>query len=233
MCGRYITAEAAKFEKLVRLGKISWDFAPSFNVAPTQQVPVIRSAEGVSEALTLRWGLIPFFARGAAPKYSTINATIENLENGACWRGPWGRGQRCLMPAAGFYEWHLNESGQKEPFFIHLVDQEIFAFAGLWDRSYKADGTAIESCALLTMPGNDLLRQVHNTGANPFRMPAILTQVACEVWLNGSGTEAKATLRQYPQEMMVAYQVGRRVNSPKNDDRQLLSPVQGNVGDQS
>ena len=97
--------------------------------------------------------------------------------------------------------------------------QEIFAFAGLWDRSYKADGTAIESCALLTMPGNDLLRQVHNTGANPFRMPAILTQVACEVWLNGSGTEAKATLRQYPQEMMVAYQVGRRVNSPKNDDR--------------
>jgi putative SOS response-associated peptidase YedK len=57
------------------------------------------------------------------------------------------------MLARGFYEWHLNEAGQKNPFFFHLADQDVFAFAGLWDRSIKADGSAIESCALITMPG--------------------------------------------------------------------------------
>jgi putative SOS response-associated peptidase YedK len=137
---------------VIRLGKVRWQFEPGYNVAPTQSVPVVRPSDGGPEGLMMRWGLIPFFAKGVPPKYSTINAALKKIETGQVWRGPWGRAQRCLMPAAGFYEWHLNSEGRKSPFFIHLADPDVFTLAALWDRSYKEDGTGIESCALITMP---------------------------------------------------------------------------------
>jgi putative SOS response-associated peptidase YedK len=116
----------------------------------------------------MRWGLIPFFAKGEPPpKYSTINARIETFETAASYRGPWKRGQRCLQLPGGFYEWHLDENDRKAPYLIKLNDQEVFAFAGLWDRSIKADGTAVESCVHITMPANDLMKKIHNTGNNP------------------------------------------------------------------
>lgn len=232
MCGRYILTQAAKFERALQLARVSWSFEVSYNVAPTQSVPVVRliregADAGGREGVTLRWGLIAFFAKGVPPKYSTINATLEKIDNGPVWRGPWARGQRCILPAAGFYEWHLSEAGQKQPFFIHPVDQEVFGFAGLWDRSVAADGTAIESCTIITMPGNDLMRQVHNTGNNPHRMPAILEPADYDAWLKGGAAEARAVLRQYPADMMVAYQVSTRVNSPRNNDEKLIEPVTG------
>lgn len=65
---------------------------------------------------------------------------------------------------------------EKKPFLIKLADQELLGFAALWDRSFKPDGEAIESCALITLPGNDLMRRIHNVGAHPFRMPALLAK---------------------------------------------------------
>jgi putative SOS response-associated peptidase YedK len=129
------------------------------------------------------------------------------------------------MPAAAFHEWHLNAEGQKHPYLIKLADQEIFGFAAIWDRSFKEDGTAIESCALITLEGNDLMKRIHNTGANPFRMPALLAREDWEAWLTGTIDQAKATLRQYPQDCMVTYQVSTRVNTPKNNDPSLIEPV--------
>lgn len=144
----------------------------------------------------LRGGVIPFFAKGVPPKYSTINARIETVETAASYRGPWKRGQRCIQVAAGFYEWHLSVDGQKRPYFIQVSDQEVFGFAGLWDRSFAADGTAIESCVHITMPANPMMRDIHNTGKNPHRMPAILHKEDQEAWLGGTVDGARAALRQ-------------------------------------
>jgi putative SOS response-associated peptidase YedK len=72
----------------------------------------------------------------------------------------------------------------------------------LWDRSIAADGTAIESVVHVTMPGNELLREIHNTGANPYRMPTILREADHEAWLNGSMEEARAALQAYPSGLM-------------------------------
>jgi hypothetical protein len=126
------------------------------------------------------------------------DARLETVETAASYRGPWTRGQRCLQLAAGFYEWHLDDTGRKAPYLIQLNDQDAFAFAGLWDRSFKADGTAIESVAHITMPGNELLRKIHNTGSNPYRMPAILRKEDHEAWLHGTVAEAKAVLQAAP-----------------------------------
>lgn len=225
MCGRYVSPDEASIEREFNLVRTEWQFPASFNVAPTQQVPVIRSMLGEREGLRLRWGLIPFFAKGEPTKYSTNNARIETVETAASYRGPWKRGQRCLQIASGFYEWHLDSQGRKSPFYIHLVDQPVFAFAGLWDRSVKADGTAVESCVHVTMPANPLMREIHNAGNNPHRMPAILEREDQDIWLNGTIEEARGVLTQYPAGMMVAYEVSARVNTPKNNDPQLIEPV--------
>jgi putative SOS response-associated peptidase YedK len=225
MCGRYIIRQQTKALR-------EWEkygpppFLDSYNVAPTQQVPILRMRDGHPQFTQARWGLVPFFTHGAPPKYSTINARIESFETAASYRGPWRRGQRCLQLASGFYEWHLDQYGRKSPYLISLADQELFAFAGLCDRSIKADGSAVESCVHITMRANALMADIHNTGDNPHRMPAILRLEDRDAWLQGSAAEARAALVPYPADLMVAYEVSLRVNSVKNNSADLIEPVQ-------
>jgi putative SOS response-associated peptidase YedK len=226
MCGRYVSPEIAEAERNLMVDLALWrEYERSYNVAPSDPVPVVRATEGRREGLLMRWGLIPYFCNGIPPKYSTINATIEKLSSNPSWRGPWQREQRCLLPAVGFYEWHLHADGSKQPFFIQVADQELFCFAGLWDSSRRDDGTRILSCALITMQGNELMRELHNTGAHPFRMPAILAREDIFRWLHGSPEDARQALRAYPADLMSAYPVSTRVNDPKNDDATLLAPA--------
>jgi putative SOS response-associated peptidase YedK len=225
MCGRYVSPDDAAIEREFNLVRAEWKFPPSFNVAPTQIVPVIRAVDSRRQGVSMRWGLIPFFAKGEPPKYSTINARAETVETAAPYRGPWKRGQRCLQIATGFYEWHLDAEGRKAPFYIHLLNQPMFAFAALWDRSTKADGTAVESVAHVTVPANDLMRDIHNTGDNPHRMPAILRKEDHDAWLTGSVDTARSLLDAHHTDLMVAYEVSWRVNSPENNDAALIEPI--------
>ncbi len=223
MCGRYVSPSEAAIEREFNLVHMEWQFPSSFNVAPTQDVPVVRLRNGEPQGIRLRWGLIPYFAQGVPPKYSTINARIETVQTAPSYRGPWSRGQRCLVVAQGFYEWQTQADGKSRvPYYIHLNDQEIFAFAGLWDVSRTAQGTWVESCVHLTMPANHLLSEIHNT---QHRMPAILAREARDTWLAGSAEEAWATLKPYPDGHMVAWPVSTRVNKPANDDAGLIEPV--------
>ena len=100
MCGRYVSPDEASIEREFNLVRQEQDISACYNVAPTQKVPVVRAVDGTRKLETLRWGLIPFFARGETPKYSTINARIETVETAASYRGPWNRGQRCLQIAS-------------------------------------------------------------------------------------------------------------------------------------
>jgi putative SOS response-associated peptidase YedK len=225
MCGRYIIRQQTQAIR-------EWEkygpppFLESYNVAPTQQVPILRMQDGRPQFTRVRWGLVPFFARGEPPRYSTINARIETFETAASYRWPWRRDQRCLQLASGFYEWHLDQYGRKSPYLITLADQELFAFAGLWDRSMKEDGTAVDSCVHITMPANALMADIHNTGNNPHRMPAILRLADRDAWLNGSTEEARAALVAYPADLMLAYEVSTRVNSVRNNSPDLSQPLQ-------
>jgi len=223
MCGRYVSPDQASIEREFTLLRGPQNFPASYNVAPTQAVPVIRHRGPRAGVELLRWGLIPFFARGIPPSYSTINARMETVQTAASFRGPWRRGQRCLIPVLGFYEWQVQADGKtKVPYYIHLNDQEIFAFAGLWDASQTAAGEVIESCVHLTMPANALVAEIHNTKQ---RMPAILAAADRDTWLTGPADAAWAVLRPYPAESMVAWPVSTRVNKPSNNDAQLIVAV--------
>jgi putative SOS response-associated peptidase YedK len=151
------------------------------------------------------------------------------VQSAASYRGPWSRGQRCLVAARGFYEWQTQADGRtRVPYYIHLNDQEIFAFAGLWDSSRTAQGNWIESCVHITMPANRLLSEIHNT---QHRMPAVLAKEDREAWLSGSAEEAWAALKPYPDEHMVAWPVSTRVNKPANDDPGLIAPASGDAAE--
>ena len=225
MCGRYILRMQDKYLREWNLhGPPAWVTA-SYNIAPTQQVPIMRMEKGAPAAAMVRWGLIPSFAHGKPGKFSTINARIETFETAASFRAPWKRAQRCIQPASGFYEWHLDALGRKTPYLITLADQELFGFAGLWDWSVHDDGAVIESCAHITMPANELMADIHNGGNHPRRMPAILHREDHEAWLKGATAEARAVLRPYPADLMVAHPVSLRVNSVRNNGPELIEPI--------
>jgi putative SOS response-associated peptidase YedK len=223
MCGRYTHlftwTEVREYYQLAVWPATELD--PHYNVPPTHNVPVVRQLNAERRGDTLRWGLVPFWARGVPPKYSTINATIEKIDTAPAWRGPWKNGRRCILPASGFYEWHVNEDGSKTPFYITCVDQPLFGFAALWDASNDANGKVIESCAIITMPPNPLMAEIHNVRQ---RMPAILDQADADAWLSGSNEDAYAALKPYPAQNMVAWQVSRAANSPKNNHAGLIEP---------
>jgi len=133
--------------------------------------------------------------------------------------GPWTRGQGCVLPALGVYEWQLQADGKsKQPFYITLNDQDVFGFAGLWDSSTGADGVVIRSCTIVTMPANKLTTEIHNV---KHWMPAILAKEDRDAWLTKAPDEAFSVIKQCPDTHMVA----TPVSTPKNNDAKLIEPA--------
>ena len=217
MCGRYVSKTEAALERDWGLTRPAPLFE-SYNIAPTTAVPVVRERHGERTCDLLRWGLVPSWAKGIPPKLSTINARLETIATAPSYRGPWQRGQRCLLPALGFYEWQVRDES-KQPWFIHLGDQPLFGLAGLWDASTAADGTVLESCTIITMPANAFMAEIHNSKA---RMPAILRREDHAAWLRGDAATALSCLRPYPEEKMLAHTVSTTVNSPRNNTARLI-----------
>ncbi|HEU5137694.1 MAG TPA: SOS response-associated peptidase [Steroidobacteraceae bacterium] len=226
MCGRYILASQAKSETALGVKRQRWKDIPSYNVAPAREVPVVRMASaadgGEREGVMMRWGLIPPFLKGETPKYPTMNARIETLEASPAFRDAWKKGQRCIAPAQGFYEWQLIPNAPRQPWFIGLANDEVMPFAALWDRSVRADRTVVESFAIITLPANDLMAGIDNETQ---RMPAILRKEDIEAWLTGTPDQARAALLQIPAAQLRAHKVSTRVNSAKNDDEKLLEAI--------
>ena len=103
-----------------------------------------------------------------------------------------------------------------------MADQPLFGFAGLWNSSQSDDGKVVESAIIVTMPANAVMVQIHNVKR---RMPAILRKEDHAAWLVGTAADAKAVLSQYPDDLMHAWKISPRVNSPKNNDAQLIEPM--------
>jgi putative SOS response-associated peptidase YedK len=225
MCGRFILAPLSSAEETFGVKRHRWIGAQSFNVAPLRDAPVIRMAPaeqgGEREGVMMRWGLVPPFLKGENPKFATANARIETMEASPAFREAWKKGQRCVIPALGYYDWQLLPDAPKQPWFIGPTNGVILPFAGLWERSVKSDRTVVESFTIITVPANDLLAAI-----NPEkRMPAILRGEDIESWLTGTPEQAKAVLMPLPSERLRSYKVSARVNSPKNDDAALMEAV--------
>ena len=165
MCGRYARFSAP--DRLLRPLGAQWegpDLFPNYNTAPGQPVLAVRQRDAHREAVLLRWGLIPTWAKDKAVGYRMINARAEGIADKPAFRQPF-RHQRCLIPADGFYEWR-QEDGRKQPYYIHRTDGRPMVFAGLWSRWHGSE--IIESCAIITGRPNAVVAPIHD------RMPIIL-----------------------------------------------------------
>lgn len=197
-----------------------FDLAPRYNLAPSQDAPVVGVNPKTPDTRTLRvmhWGLVPYHAKDAAKPI--INARAETLPQRPAFRGLLPR-RRCLVPADGFYEWR-REGRVRTPMRFTLRSGEPFAFAGLWDRWLRPDGTPLHSFTIVTTSPNSLLEPVHN------RMPVILLPEDEAKWLDPANTDLtdlSALLKPYPAELMDGYCVSRAVNSPVNDSLECIAP---------
>ena len=160
MCGRYTLRT-----NIVDLFDVEsqFDFIPRFNIAPTQMNPVIRQNRGFREMSLMRWGFIPFWAKDSKIGYRMINARSEEIAKS--YR-PSLKNQRCLVLADGWYEWK-----NKVPYHFRKVDNQPFAFAGLWS-TWKD----METFTILTAESAGVASGYHA------RMPVILRDEDCGVW---------------------------------------------------
>ena len=225
MCGRYVSPDDAAIEREFNLVRSTgMDIRASYNVVPSFDVPVIRNVNGVRQLSLMRWGLVPFFAKGVPGKYGTHIARSETITSKASYREPSNRGQRCIMPMLGFYEWQIVAgSKSKQPYHIRSADQEVFGLAAIWDASRREDGIVVESCAIITVPANSMLAKIHNI-EEP-RMPVMLSRGDYDTWLSGSVAEAAALIKQYPEESLLAWPVSTRVSKPENNDATLIEAL--------
>jgi putative SOS response-associated peptidase YedK len=221
MCERYVLSDQATAEREFLPARAWWSFTARFNVAAQQYVPAIRWHDGQSEAVMMRWGLIPSWAEGRASQ-PPLTVDLDAIMDSNIFRGPWLNSQRCILPIAGFYSWQLTNARYRQPFFIRLLDRSVFGLAGIWDRSVGDDDDVIESCSIICVPPNELMIRIANTDG---RMPAILRRKDYQTWLQGTPVEAKAALHAYKHSGMQAYPVSPRINSVAPDDPTLIRPV--------
>jgi len=223
MCGRYRLSRRKQIveEYFDSAGEDDW--APRYNVAPTQPVPIIRQhpTEPRRELSLVRWGLIPSWAKDASGAARMINARSETAATTSVFRDALTN-RRCLIPADGFYEW--KKSGKlKQPYCFEVNDGKVFAFAGLWDRWKDPSGQWIKTCSILTTTPNAVTSAVHG------RMSVILHPDCYDLWLDPGLHDVRVVsemLKPYDAQVMRCYPVSSRVNRVANDDEGCSTPVE-------
>ncbi|MBK9121932.1 MAG: SOS response-associated peptidase [Chloroflexi bacterium] len=223
MCGRFVlTADAETLQMAFDLETTPAPLVPRYNIAPTQPVAVITNA-APKELTYHRWGLVPSWAKDISIGSQMINARAETAAEKPSFKNALRR-RRCLIPASGFYEWP--KKGQN-PLFIHLKDNSVFAFAGLWEIWRSPDGDELHTCSILTTEPNDYIGQFHN------RMAVILPRDRYADWLYDGelqAAEALSILTPVDEDKMTAYEVSKRVNSPAFDSPENIEPLGTQAG---
>ena len=179
MCGRYNLNLNQDFYKQFGVVNKLPSFPKNYQVSPGQVEPVIIKQEGLTLAWTMKWGLIPFWAKDRGVGNKMFNVRSESLTTKIGFRKSF-QTKRCLVPSNGFYEWKT-ENGTKIPYFIEVQDRPLFAFAGIYDLwEEPVSGREVYSFAIITTQPNSDIKPIHD------RMPVILRPEQEKVWLNHS-----------------------------------------------
>jgi putative SOS response-associated peptidase YedK len=246
MCGRFVSVSSPQL-LVDRFGveeSTVGDREPDYNVTPRALVPIVRERRrrgaeaddgGTTRVLSLvRWGLVPSWAESPALGDKLINARAESVVDKPAFKNAFRR-RRCIVPADAFYEWRPGARGSsarppRQPYLIHRRDGEPLAFAGLWeiwrDPAIADDDDPdawVRSCVIVTTAANELLEPIHS------RMPVMLDETDWDTWLDptsGDVGELEAMLRPAPDDWLEVYPVSTRVNSPDNNDAELIQQVE-------
>jgi putative SOS response-associated peptidase YedK len=227
MCGRFVSGSppdqiAAYFDATPSEAVL----APSYNVAPTNDVyAVVEGPDGARRLEAFHWGLVPVWAKDIKTGLKMINARAETVATSNAYKHAL-RKRRCIIPADGFYEWQASPGQRKQPHYIHRLDGEPLAFAGLWeswrDKSAGPDAPWLHSCTIITTTANDTMAAIHN------RMPVILPPSAWSEWL-APGNDDMVSLGELlvpaPNKLLTMHPVSTDVNNVRVKDAHLVDQV--------
>jgi putative SOS response-associated peptidase YedK len=233
MCGRFVSASdpeqiAAYFDT----APPETELGPSFNVAPTTDVyAIVEGPDGTRQLQVFHWGLIPVWAKDVKIGQKMINARAETLASKGAYKADF-RKHRCLIPMDGFYEWHkVADRKTKQPYFVHRMDGEPLAVAGLWsmwrDKAAGPDAPWLHSCTVVTTEANDTMAKIHD------RMPVILPASAWPTWLDADNDDIEALqklLTPAPNELLTMHPISTDVNKVSNNGAHLIDPTDPEAG---
>lgn len=222
MCGRFTLF--ASYEKLLEEFDVDKAipeelYRESYNIAPSQQVIAIIHDGSKNRMGYLKWGFIPSWAKDDKFAHKMINARSETVDEKPSFKQSFFR-KRCIIPMDSFYEWK-KEGKSKIPMRIKMKDDSLFAVAGLWDTWQSPEG-AVHTCTILTTSSNELMQTIND------RMPVILPKEYRQIWLDSQFQDRdrlKDLLVPYPSELLTAYPVSDKVNSPKNNSIELIEEI--------
>jgi putative SOS response-associated peptidase YedK len=220
MCGRYATTRSeADLSDLFEAIDVTEGLSPSWNVAPTDPVPIVRVSHSRDARVldTARWGLVPPWATDLRAGARMINARSETVATSPAFAPSFAR-RRCLVPADGWFEW-VRSGKQRQAYYLTPADGSPLAFAGLWS-AWGPD--SLVTCSVLTTAAAGGLARVHD------RMPLILPRDRWPDWLAGDG-DPGALLQPLTERELAAIEVrpvGPAVGNVRNNGPELLdSPV--------
>jgi putative SOS response-associated peptidase YedK len=221
MCGRFALFSSPGRIKTHFATVSELDFESSFNIAPSQTVPVIREDETGQRIVTLaRWGLIPSWVKDTDEMQKPINAKAETAAIKPMFRHAY-RSSRILIPADAFYEWAPRNG--KQPYLIKLRDDELMGMGGLLECRHGYEGDIL-TFTILTTNANPLMSDIHE------RMPVIIKPEDYTAWLDTRLTDIlkiQAMAQPYPERFMQAYPISRNLNNPQHNSPDLIIPMQG------
>ena len=244
MCGRYASSKSP--QDLIELFEVDRfdpadELEPDWNIAPTKQVYAVleraveKGGEPARQLRTLKWGLVPSWAKDPGMSAKMINARSETVHEKPSYRKAF-TSRRCLLPADGYFEWFTPETApdgpkgasRKQPYWIHAADDAEVAFAGLyewWRDKGRADDDPLAwlwTCTILTMDAEADLARIHH------RMPLVLTPDKWDAWLDPSLTEPeeiRGLLLPPEPGFLTARPVSTDVNNVRNNAPHLLDAI--------
>jgi len=234
MCGRYVSPDESDLERFFEIRGTGHLFPAQYNVAPTMQVPIVYADRhnGERKLSLVRWGLVPFWAKGPKPPSHSFNARLEDAVSKPMWRQAF-RTARCIVPAIGWYEWQERErvdqqTGEvgkyKQPWFMHAPGNRPIGLAGLmtWTRPEGAQDW-IGSCAIITTKASGAAADVHD------RMPLALAESGYDAWIDRAIVDPEEVNTIIANNQLAGaiqkYPVSTRVNGSRADDPALIEPV--------
>ena len=225
MCTRYSLTSPVEAVRSYFQAEGVEAYPARYNIAPTQPVLVVRHGQsGGRELALVRWGLIPSWVKDPRGYSTLVNARSETAADKPSFRGPL-RHRRCLVPTNGYYEWS-GSFGAKQPHLFRPKPaigkpdsgQPLMAMAGIWDHWLGADGSELESVAILTVGANTTAAAVHD------RMPVVINPDDFDLWLDcspGSAQPIKHLLCAVPDDQLEILAVSSRLNNYRNEGADL------------
>ncbi len=210
MCGRFgLEADTEQIASRFRVTQMEIPWRPRYNIAPSQEVPVVTMQEGLT---LMRWGYSPGWMQEKSPSRQIINAKAETLFASKTFHEA-ALHDRVIVPCSYYFEW--DES--KHPYLFRLRDESIFGLAGV---RLEQDGES--RFVIVTTEPNKVAAKVHD------RMPAILRPEDEELWISPDEVDPsrlEKVLQPIPDSWLEYYPVSRRVNSPHNDAPDITYPA--------